>query len=298
MKLGSLRYLTREGFRNIWQNRFMAVASVGVLMACLLLSGLAYLLFANISHAFDWVYGQNVVAVFVEQDSTDEEAQAVGEQLQGIPNVRSVEFRSKEQTLEDMRDQLLEETYESYLGENNPLQDSYIVTLDDLELFDTTLAQIEAVEGVEDVSYDAGITKTLTQIRHVILVVGGWIILMLLLVSLFIIANTIKLTVYNRRLEIHIMKSVGATDSFIRIPFLIEGMVLGLMAALLSFGVLAFIYSKLADMFTLGISFAPLPFSAVWGVLLVGFLLIGMLTGMAGSAISMTKYLRHEGGSL
>ena len=119
----------------------------------------------------------------------------------------------------------------------------------------------------------------------------------LLLVSLFIIANTIKLTVYNRRLEIYIMKSVGATNGFIRFPFAIEGVVLGLLAALLSYGIIAWVYSKLASLFSFGISFSPLTFSDVWAVLLVGFLVIGMLTGIAGSAISMTKYLKDEGGS-
>ncbi len=297
MKLSSMRYLTREGFRNIWQNRFMAIASIGVLVACLLLSGFAYLIFANVNHAFDWVYEQNVIAVFVDFGATEEQTQAVGDQLRAITNVSTVEFYSKDQALEDMKDELPEETYESYLGENNPMQDSYIVTLKDLAQFDATVTQLEQVDGVEEVRYDGGIARMLTRIRQVVLAVGGWIVLMLLLVSLFIIANTIKLTVYNRRLEIYIMKSVGATNGFIRIPFIIEGMVLGLIAALLSFGVLALLYGKLAEMFTFGISFTPLPFSAVWGALLVGFLVIGVLTGMAGSAISMTKYLKDEGGS-
>ena len=209
----------------------------------------------------------------------------------------SVEFVSKDKTLEDMRDELPAETFESMQGENNPLQDTYIVTLKDLDQFEGTVSQLKGVSGVDDVRYDGGIASMLTKIRQVVLAVGGWVILMLLLVSLFIIANTIKLTVYNRRLEIYIMKSVGATNGFIRFPFAIEGVVLGLLAALLSYGIIAWVYSKLASLFSFGISFSPLTFSDVWAVLLVGFLGIGMLTGIAGSAISMTKYLKDEGGS-
>ena len=297
MKLSSLRYLLREGFRNLWQNRFMSIASIGVLVSCLLLTGFAYLVFANVDHAFDWVYGQNVVAVFVDLESTPEETAEVGEKLKAITNVASVEFVSKDKTLEDMRDELPAETFESMQGENNPLQDTYIVTLKDLDQFEGTVSQLKGVSGVDDVRYDGGIASMLTKIRQVVLAVGGWVILMLLLVSLFIIANTIKLTVYNRRLEIYIMKSVGATNGFIRFPFAIEGVVLGLLAALLSYGIIAWVYSKLASLFSFGISFSPLTFSDVWAVLLVGFLVIDMLTGIAGSAISMTKYLKDEGGS-
>ena len=297
MRLSSLRYLLREGFRNIWQNRFMAIASVGVLISCLLLTGFAYLVFANVDHAFRWVYGQNVIVVFAEPDVTEEESAAIGEQIRGLANVDTVDFISKEETLEKLKDDLPSNTYEEMQGENNPLQDSFVVSLKDLAQLDATLMQLRQIDQVEDVTYDGNIAQVLTRINQVVLGVGGWIILMLLLVSLFIIANTIKLTVYNRRLEIYIMKSVGATNGFIRLPFIIEGMVLGLAAALLSFGIIAFVYDKLAGMFTFGISFSPLAFSDVWVTVFIGFLAAGILTGAAGSAISMTKYLKEEGGS-
>lgn len=162
MKLSSLRYLLREGFRNLWQNRFMSIASIGVLVSCLLLTGFAYLVFANVDHAFDWVYGQNVVAVFVDLENTPEETAEVGEKLKAITNVASVEFVSKDKTLEDMRDELPAETFESMQGENNPLQDTYIVTLKDLDQFEGTVSQLKGVSGVDDVRYDGGIASMLT----------------------------------------------------------------------------------------------------------------------------------------
>ncbi len=296
MKLSSLRYLTREGFRNIWQNRFMSVASVAVLIACLLLTGAAYLVVENVNHAFRWVYGQNVVVVFAETTSTDQQVSALGESLKKLDNISKVEFLSKEDMLKKYGDALPEATYESMQGENNPLPDSYIVTFEDLALFDQTVSQIEALPAVDEASYDGEIAETLTTVRKIALTIGLWTVLLLLTVSLFIIINTIKLTVYNRRLEIYIMRSVGATGAFIRIPFIIEGMALGLLSAGISFLVVWLLYDKVLQLIPMSASlFSLVPFADVWKVLLIGFVIIGTLTGMTGSFIATGKYLHKEG---
>lgn len=296
MKLSSLRYLIKEGLRNIWQNRFMAIASIAVLVACLLLSGLAYLVYANVEHAFDWLYGQNVVVVFAETDQTDEQVTAIGEQLRGMENIDSVEFMSKEDMLARYGDSLPETTYSSLQDENNPLPDAYIVALKDLTIFEQTVTEIQAIDGVDEASYDGNIASTLLTVRRVVLVVGMWMVILLLVVSLFIIANTIKLTVYNRRLEIYIMRSVGATGAFIRIPFMVEGMTLGLLSGGVSYGIVWFLYSQLLKNFpTTANLFTLVPFRDVWLILLIGFLGIGMLTGMFGSIIATGKYLHKEG---
>lgn len=296
MKLSSLRYLTREGFRNIWQNWYMSMASVAVLVACLLLSGAAYLVLENVNHAFNWVYGQNVVVVFAETDSTEEEVTALGDSLKALDNVEKVDFLSKEESLEKYGNSLPEATFESLQGENNPLPDSYIVSFKDLSLFDDTISKIEALPKVDEASYDGDIADTLIMVRKVALTVGLWTVLLLLLVSLFIIVNTIKLTVYNRRLEIYIMRSVGATDAFIRIPFMVEGMTLGVCSALVSFVVVWLLYDKILKLIPATASlFSLIPFADVWATLLLGFLAIGALTGMTGSAIATGKYLHKEG---
>lgn len=295
MKFSSFRYLVREGFRNLWQNRFMALASIGVLVSCLLLTGGSYLVFRNIDHFFEWVYGQNVAVAFADADATDEESAAIQEKLQAITNVDKVEFISKEDLLERYKDSFPEVLLED-LREDNPLQDSFIVTFADLSKFDATIMQIQQVENIDTVVYEPEIASMLTNVRKIVLAVGGWIIALLLLVSLFIIANTIKLTVYNRRLEIYIMRSVGATSGFIRFPFVVEGMVLGLLSGGVGYGLLYFVYSQMAKMFTFGNErMTLLPFSQVWSVLLIGFLAGGVLTGMLGSAISMGKYLKEQG---
>ncbi len=291
-----MRYLTREGLRNVWQNRFMSVASVAVLAACLLLTGLSYLALANVERAFKWVYGQNMVVVFAKTDCTDEQIAAMGDALKAIDNVEKTEFLSKEETLEKYKDSLPQETYEGLQGDDNPMPDAYIVTFRNLENFDETVAQIKAIDGVDDASYDGNIAATLRTVRRIALEVGLGVVALLLIVSLFIIANTIKLTVYNRRLEIYIMRSVGATGAFIRIPFMVEGMTLGILSGGVAFFFVWLLYVKLLGLLPQTTAmFSLVPFKEVWGILLLGFVVIGMLTGMLGSAIATGKYLHKEG---
>lgn len=296
MRLSSMRYLLREGVRYIWQNRFMALASILVLVSCLLLTGGAYLVFENINNSFKQIYEQNVVVVFAREDIADWQLTALENNLNAIDNVRSVEFVSKDETLQTYKNDIPEATFEEMQGENNPMLDTFVVTFDDLERFDETLDKIEALNYIDDISSNRSIAQTLTNVRSVVLTVAGWIIAALLLVSLFIISNTIKLTVYSRRLEIYIMKSVGATNLFIRIPFLIEGMILGLISGGVAYGILYYLYTKLAGMFSFTGVFGMVPFADVWSVLLIGFMVAGVTTGMLGSATSMGRYLKRDGG--
>lgn len=297
MKIGSLRYLFKEGFQNLWHNRFMGVASIGVLLACLVLTGGSYLLFANVNHTFDTLYAQNVVVAFAKQNATATEIQTLNDELKSIANVRHVEYQSRDDILQKYADSFSEDLFSELQGENNPMQDAFIVTFADLSKFDATIYQIEKLDLVDGISSSGNIAKTLTELRNAVLLAGGWVIVLLLLVSLFIIANTIKLTVYNRRLEIGIMKSVGATNSFIRIPFVVEGMMLGFIAGALAFGTTYFVYTRLTRMFSFSSFTGLIPFeSQVW-ILLVGYLGIGILTGAVGSILSMNKYLKEEGRS-
>ncbi len=303
MKLSSLGYLIKEGFRNIKQNSFMALASVLVLVSCLLLSGAAYLVFVNVDVAFDWAYSQNSVIVWASETADDTQLAAMEGQLSTMANVNTVTFISKESTLDDYVNYIPDATFDSLQGDNNPMLDAFEVTLIDLSLTEQTVSQIKALENVDDVSYFQDIAEILVNIRNAVMNIGGCVILMLLAVSLFIISNTIKLTVYSRRLEIGIMKSVGATKAFIRLPFMVEGMVLGCFAGLFSFGILAFVYARLTTVVAIGkITFVNLSVAGllgtlpVWAELLIGFLLIGTLTGMLGSGISIGRYLKEESG--
>ena len=286
MKLHVLQYLFKEGCRNTWQNRLMALASCGVLICCLLLTGFSYLVFANVDRISQSAYEQNVIAVYLKSECTAEDAADAGRAIRSLPNVDTADFISKDELLQKYADDVVE----LYSGDSNPLPDTFIVSMKDLTQFDQTLIDIQNVDGVEEVSFDAGTAEVLTRFRRIVLVFGGSVIVLLLAVSLFIIVNTIKLTVHNRRLEIYIMKSVGATDSFVRFPFVVEGVLVG-------YGLTAALYNAMVNNIDFGNPMLELiPFGQMWGPLLVYFLLGGVLVGIIGSVISMGKYLRHEGG--
>jgi cell division transport system permease protein len=291
-----IRYLIREGCRNTWQNRLMALASVGVLVCCLMLTGFAYLIYVNVEQMFQNAYEQNVVAVYLDTSLADYQVERIGRQLEKIDNVDDIRFLSKEDFLAQYGDALADETMESFEGENNPLPDTYIISMKDLSLFRETIDEIENIWGVDEASYDADTAEVLSRVRNVVLAIGGGIIGVLLIVSLFIIVNTIKLTVHNRREEIYIMKSVGATDGYVRFPFVVEGLLLGVMAGGVGYGLIAALYRALLNNLTFDNPLLKLvPFTHQWLPLLIGFLAGGMLVGVCGSAISMNKYLKQEG---
>ena len=183
----------------------------------------------------------------------------------------------------------------SFAGENNPLPDTYIITMKDLALFEDTLGRIGDIAGVDEVSYDADTAAVLTRVRSVALALGSSVIVVLLVVSLFIIVNTIKLTVHNRREEIYIMKWVGATDSYVRFPFVVEGLLLGLISGGVGYGLISLLYRAVVGNLTFDNPLLRLvSYDTVWLPLLIGFLAGGMLVGVSGSVISMNKYLKNE----
>ena len=292
MRFNTFRFLVKEGVRSLRQNLFMSAASILVLVSCLLITGCAYLVYENVEHAFDWAYQQNVVVAYAKADVTDERATAMKTELEALDNVAQVEYISKEALLERYKDEfgeLLED-----LEADNPLQDAFVISFDDLSVFDKTVSSLKAVEGIDKVDYDQALSQTLVKVRRVVLTVGVWVIALLLIVSLFIIANTIKLTVYSRRREISIMRSVGATPWFVRFPFMVEGIILGSAAGVVSYGLLFGIYEVIRQNFTFSSSLELIPFVAVWWQLLLGFLVGGMITGVLGSTVSIGRYLKEN----
>lgn len=324
MKLSSMRYLTKEGIKNIWVNRLMTIASIGVLVACMVLIGLAMLISFNVDLALGNLEKQNVVMVFfndknsviyadenpVDADKVtddmylihnEQEAREVIDEIEKIANVeKGVEYISKEKALENLKESVLagKEQYFDFLDEEggNPLSDGAKITLSSMENFEKTVEKISKVKGIDSVQSQADIAKTINSIKSGVSVAGTWIIAILLVISLVIVSNTIRVTMYNRKLQISIMKAVGATDAFIRIPFVVEGIVIGIISALLSECVVYFCYRLAIDtiMGTLGTT-QIVEFGDVAWLLLGIFAIIGVIAGIIGSVIMISKYLRKEG---
>ena len=298
MKGTSLKYLTHEGFRNVWVNRLMSLASVTVLMACLIIMGAGIMIYFNINNVVDKVQSQNVVMVYVADDASEDETTQIGTSLKGISNVESCEFVPKEVAFQEQiqsmgGDAALFEGFDEI-----PLPDAYKVTVKALSQFENTVSQIKQINKVDSVRENSDLASKLLSLRHAVSIVSVGLVVMLFLVALFIISNTIRITMFSRKLEISIMKAVGATNWFIRWPFMIEGMILGTISGIVSLGVLWGLYAVAEKVFAQTLSligFSLVPFSEYWWQILLVFVAIGLFTGGFGSLVSMAKYLKEQG---
>lgn len=299
----SLRYLIKEGFRNTWTNRMMSIASICVLMSCLVLIGSASMIFLNMDSLLSRIEEENVIMVYIKDDTTDAAITQMGEEIKAMDNIKDIEFIKKEdawaeqlETMEDAQAQFF-----TQISSDIPLPDAYKVTVADLSKFDTTVKQLKGLNNVDTIRENKDLAQKLVAIRHGITIISIVIIAVLFAISLFIISNTIKLTVYSRRLEISIMKSVGATNSFVRLPFVVEGMILGIVSGVVSLGLVWGLYelavSQFHDFLT-SLSLSALPFSDYALAMLGIFVAIGIVSGVGGSVITMSKYLNKEGSEI
>lgn len=301
MKLHNFCYLLKEGFRNLKGNRTMTIASIAVLVSCLLLTGAAMMFSMNINMAMELVEGNNSVTVYLNEEIPTLESIQIGEKLRQVDNVESCEFVSKDEALESMMELLGDDgtVLEGLTGSENFLPDAYDISMKDLTKYDETIAAIQKVEGVDHITDYSDIADKLTQLDNLVAMVGFWVILLLAVVSLFIIANTIRVTMYSRRMEISIMKSVGATNWFVRWPFVVEGMVIGIVAGILASAFLFVLYQSVVSVIS-GIAafFTPIGMDALLVPFTLGFMVVGAAFGALGGAISIGKYLRKGGSEL
>lgn len=300
MKFNSSGYLVKEGLKNIWNNRMMSLASVIVLVSCLIITGAAILVSVNVNSLIANIGEDNQIKVFLDYEMSDIDAIKLGAVIKKIDNVEECVYYPKDEAIKEYKERL-DNLYDSLQGEKNPLGNAYKVRLKDLSDYKNTIDEIEAIEGVSSVSDRGEIARTLTKLNYFVSIVGFWVVLILGIVTLFIISNTIKMTMYSRRFEISIMKSVGATNTFIRIPFIIEAMAIGLISGAIASAALISAYNPIKD--TAGqvialISTSAIPLSSIWVNIVSGFCGAGILIGALGGYISITKYLHKEGGDI
>ena len=300
MNGSSLRYLFKEGFRNTWSNRMMSIASICVLMSCLVLIGCASMIFLNIESLLGRIEEENVVMVYIQDGTTDADINTMGTTLKNMDNIKNVEFISKESAWQEQLD-TMEEAQAKFFTEISsdiPLPDAYKVTVNDLSQFDSTVSQIKQLQHIDTIRENKDLAQKLVTIRHGVEVISVVIVAVLLAISVFIIQNTIKLTVYSRRLEISIMKSVGATNGFVRLPFVVEGMILGIISGVISLGLVWAFYEFAVKQFgdlIVSLGLEALKFSDYAWYMLGIFIAIGIITGVGGALLSMGKYLNKEG---
>lgn len=291
----SIGYYWKEGLRNIFKHGFMSVAAIVIMVACLLLTGTVTLVSYNIDNNITALQQSNQIVVWIDDSLTTREAKSLQSEFEKIDNIATIEFEDRDVALEQYRKELGDDAsiLDDYNADNNPLRNSYVFTLTDSTQAEQTISRIESVDGVASVRADENVIQKLIQIQNVFNIVALAMIVGLAVISIFIISNTVKLAMFARRAEISIQKMVGATNWFIRWPFVIEGMVLGLVAGGLAFlaewGLYTELYS-IAGTVSLS-SFHLLSFEQLrWWVLGV-YCGAGALFGIGGSVTSIRKFM-------
>ena len=293
--MSSFGYLIKEGFKNLFHNRLMTLASLGVLISCLVLTGSAVMLTVNISYNVDRVSDNNSTKVFLDDNLTKLEAVYKGKELLALDNITDAKFIDKDEAIEAYREHLGEAVFANMTGDDNPLPYSFSVTMDDLSKYDETVNNIKAVPGVASISSRREVAQKLTSLSSFITTMSLWVILALAIISLFIISNTIRMTMFSHRFEISIMKSVGATNAFVRVPFIIEGIVIGVVSAGVSVVLLLLLSDGVINSVNNLLNFEWIRFSDIVWPITGAFVAAGVVVGALGSAVSIRRFLTHEG---
>ena len=301
MKLSGVKYLANQGVENIWKNKMMAFATFCVLLISLLLVGMAGLFYVNVNSMIQELGSQNEVVVLMQLGTTDEQNTAAQEAIAAIENVDTIDFISKEEALDRQRTNLpsAQRIFNDYIGDDASfMPDGFSVTVKNNDQIADTTAKIAAIDGVQSANASPQISEFLRELRRVVSLIAGAVIIALAVVSMIIISNTTKASVFARREEIQIMKYVGATNAFIRMPFFVEGMVTGFVAGVGSFfitwAVYRSIYNVLINQSMLMNTFGAgslIPFNKIRIIVLIAYIVVGAFIGALGSVISTRKHI-------
>ncbi len=291
----SLFYFIGQGFQGIFRNGVMSFASVAVLMSCLLVLGAFTLLVQNINVNLEEFGLLNEIVVFVDRDADEEKIGQIEAEIRALDNVASVTRTTKAEALEGMKAQSEEyaHLYEDIDETNNPLTDKFTIVYEDNDRVVTLAYLLGQIDGVRKVNNSLELAVKISNFKSGVLLIFTWFLIILFVVSLFVIVNTVKLSVFSRRNEISIMRYVGATGWFITLPFLIEGIIIGLVSSVAAYFAEMYLYHYIQRMVLSDLQMITLvPAEAVQMPLLWAFLVIGVLSGIIGSSISLGKYLK------
>lgn len=288
-------YFFHEGFSNMFSHGFMTFAAIGITVACLLIMGTFTLVAVNADAQLKKVEQENEILAYVQDDYTTTQAQALKQKLEAVPGVAMATFISREEAMESfVEDHPEEELFQSLDPEI--LQDRYSIRIQDLKQIRQIKTAVEQVEGITDVRAEVEVAGGVITIRNIATVVSVALILILFVVSVFIISNTIRLTTFDRREEIAIMRMVGATNSFIRWPFVFEGLLMGTVGAAIAFflqwGLYNAVIQGVTNSDSLQILGELIPFQELWSVVAGTFLVAGIVIGVGGSLSAIRKFLQ------
>ena len=301
MKVRTWKRMVNHGFRNMFRNRIMSLASISAITAALFILGLVLVVVMNFNNVAAGLESKTEVTVFLKDNVRASDIKTIEQQLDRWEGINEWKFISRMESLENWRDEWGDKKHllDGYNAENNPLPDSFHVTLEKPEYVAEVVEKFNDINAVENVQYSKDAVDSITAIVSTIRIFGVIIVAVLVVMAMIIIHNTIRISVYSRRREVNIMKYIGATDWYIRWPFLMEGLALGLFGAVLSGGLVAVVYSLLLNQmsttpqqYNLLSLFQLLPLENIIYPIAAMFLLVGSLVGIGASLLSIRKHLR------
>ncbi|MBO4930921.1 MAG: permease-like cell division protein FtsX [Clostridia bacterium] len=291
MRRYNIFYFIGQAFSGLWRNGVMSFVSIAVLMSCLVVIGGFSLIVANIDLNLEQFGTLNEIVVFCDTEATEEEIVAVGEQIGKLDNIASIRRITKSEGLAQMKEEY--DVYDDVSEENNPLPDSYQITYVDTEKVGELDYQLHQIEGIVKVNNRLDLATSIESVKSGVMLIFVWFLAILAAVSVFIIINTVKLSVFARRHEISIMRYVGATSWFITLPFIFEGIIIGLFSSVIAYFAEWYIYSYIEKMVMADLQMISiLTFAEIKTTVLLGFIALGVVAGIIGSSISLSKYLK------
>ena len=294
MKRYNIFYFIGQSISSMWRNGVMTFASIAVLMSLLVVIGGFTMLVVNIDKNLDDLGVLNEIVVFCDRDATEEQIVEIGETINKLDNIDTVERITKEQGLKELQEEQ-PDVYDDVTAENNPLPDSFVITYINNNKVPELDYQLRQIPGIIKVNNRLDLATTIESLKSGVMLIFIWFLAILAVVSIFIIINTIKLSVFSRRNEISIMRYVGATGWFISLPFIFEGIFIGLFASVIGYFIEWYVYSYIENIVISDYlqMISIIPFEEIKYIVLVGFIGIGVVTGIIGSCISLGKYLKQ-----
>ncbi len=298
MRTSNVSYLVKKGLSSVWRNFIMSFAGFSIMMVSLLQICCAVLLMMNLNVIMGNIEETNEITVYVKKGATAEEVEHINQVLLNNGNLTDIKYYSKEAAFEDFREDMGQ--YADLLNyvEDNPMPETFLVRAVDLSQIRATVTAISGIEGVEQVKAPYDFAGALVNIRSTFSIIIIGVLVVLVIVSIVIVSNTIRTSVFSRRTEITIMKYVGATDGFIKLPFFVEGCFVGITAGIAAWGLTWFVYDSIFALFTDNATlemfgfFNLIPFDNVRWIMLAACCLTGGLMATTGTLISMGKYLK------
>lgn len=299
MWIRNIRRFIAEAFQGIFKNGLMTIASIVVVTSCLIMLGVFLVVTLNVNNLSDNIADQCQVKAYVTEEAQKDKAELsrIEEEIKKLEFTKEIRYENGKKKFKEIKSEMTKEELASFNGlPDDLLNDAYNVTVDELSHTEEISKQLLTIDGIERVENAENVVAVINSVRNAVKNVSLWVILAFMLISIFIISNTVKLTVHNRRKEINIMKYVGATDSYIRWPFIFEGILVGLVSAGIAFLTTYSLYTTLYNAVSSDQSIVKfielLKFKDVWNVFALSYLGLGVVIGAMGSALSIRKYLK------